>query len=132
MAKDLPPLISIDAAKIAWVTTMLVGNALRYVRHGTRAMPGGTIAVRVTHDAVVRTVSIEVEDDGPGIPHESLRGLFTTDDGRPPAALGLLLAREIAIAHGGGLDLRSDTESPRHGTTVRVTLSVGGAPWPSA
>ncbi len=44
---DVPAVVSLDAEKIAWATTVLVGNALRYVHHGSQVMPGGSIAVRV-------------------------------------------------------------------------------------
>src|SRR5262249_37571421 len=64
---NVPVRLSLDRNKIAWAITALVGNALRYVRHGSSTMPGGTIVVHATYDAVERQVAIAVQDDGPGI-----------------------------------------------------------------
>src|ERR1700743_1587658 len=50
-ASELPEEIWIDPEKIAWAVATLVGNALRYVKPGTRRMPGGAIAVRLPLDA---------------------------------------------------------------------------------
>ena len=47
---DVPATVSIDRAKIAWEVTALVGNALRYVRHGSQTMTGGTIDVHAAYD----------------------------------------------------------------------------------
>ncbi|MBM2576552.1 HAMP domain-containing protein [Jannaschia sp. Os4] len=84
----------------------LVGNALR---HGTRA------DVRV--EARDRSVSIVVEDDGPGIP-EAQREAVTRPFARLDAArtntrgnvgLGLSIVRDVARAHGGSLRLGEAT-----------------------
>jgi light-regulated signal transduction histidine kinase (bacteriophytochrome) len=120
----VPALVSIDAGKVAWATTLLVGNALRYVRHGSQVMPGGSITVRVTHDAAAAELTIEVQDDGAGIPAERLALLFTVGHNQPPAGLGLSMVREVVTAHGGRLDVHSETRSFRRGTSIRFTLPV--------
>ena len=38
-ATEKLPAVEVDAEKIAWAVTTLVGNAMRFVRHGTRRMP---------------------------------------------------------------------------------------------
>jgi signal transduction histidine kinase len=80
--------------------------------------------VHVTFSAIGPDLIIEVQDDGPGISEEKLRVLF---DGGPHAArmgLGLTLVRDVMAAHGGSLEVHSDTKTFRPGTTVRLTLSV--------
>src|SRR5580765_4188270 len=83
-AGDDIPIIQADAEKIAWAVTTLVGNALRFVKRGTRRMPGGSIVVRIAREEGV--VAITVEDDGPGIPPEKLPWLFERAPGTVHAA----------------------------------------------
>jgi signal transduction histidine kinase len=120
----LPGLVSLDADKIAWTVTVLVGNALRFVRHGSQTMPGGSIAVRVRYDVAQREMTIEVEDDGPGIAKEVQPLLFTDRPNRAPVGLGLRMVREVVMAHGGRMDVESDPSALGPGTAVRLTLPV--------
>jgi signal transduction histidine kinase len=117
----LPQFVLIDADKLMWAITTLVGNALRYVRHGSRIMPGGSIGVRASYAVDDSAVVFEVHDDGPGIPRERVKQLFT-DHARVGLALGMV--REVVVAHGGTVDVHSDTDTFRHGTTIRLTLPV--------
>src|SRR5262249_36097735 len=89
--ENVPAQLSVDRNKLAWAITALVGNALRYVRHGSRTMPGGSIGVRATFDADERLVVIAVQDDGPGIPADRLPSLLEQQDEMPGAALGLAM-----------------------------------------
>jgi signal transduction histidine kinase len=117
------PAVTADADKIAWAVTSLVGNALRYVRRGSRLRPGGTIEVAVRQDGT--TIAIIVEDDGPGIPAEMVPFLLTRPNGAQHATgLALSLVNEIALAHGGTFDIRSRTGGPDHGTRVKLSLPV--------
>jgi two-component system, sensor histidine kinase and response regulator len=120
----VPPLVRIDADKIAWAVSALVGNALRYVRHGSQSMPGGSIAVRVSYQAIRPSLVIEVQDDGPGIPAEKLRVLFENGPGQPRATLGLLIVRDFVIAHAGHLEVRRGSDAADSGTIVRITLPI--------
>lgn len=123
IADDVPSRLTLDAEKVAWAVTTLVGNALRYIRPGTRRMPGGAISVQMSHDAAANEVAISVQDDGPGIPADKVAHLFDRN-GRPQGGLALLLVRDIVVAHGGRCDVQSRTEAFDHGTTVRLTLPV--------
>ena len=123
IADDVPAQLTLDAEKVAWAVTTLVGNALRYIRPGTRRMPGGAIAVEMSHDAAANEVTISVQDDGPGIPADKVAHLFDRN-GRPQGGLALLLVRDIVVAHGGRCEVQSRTEAFDHGTTVRLTLPV--------
>ena len=118
----VPPFIRIDGDKIAWAVSALVGNALRYVRHGSQSMPGGSVAVRVGYQAIRPSVVIDVQDDGPGIPPEKLAVLFQNGPSRERAALGLLIVRDFIIAHAGQLDVHAGAEGS--GTIVRITLPI--------
>jgi signal transduction histidine kinase len=114
----------IDPEKIAWAVTMLVGNALRHVKRGTRMHPGGSIRVVVERDDQ-RNVVVSVHDDGAGMAPERVRALFERHgDAVHAPALGLSLARDIARAHGGELHVESHTDAIDHGTTVRLSLPM--------
>ncbi len=124
---DVPPIVWLDAGKIAWATTMLVGNSLRYVHSGSMMMPSGLITVHVkykTSTPAAPQLIIEVADDGTGIPADRLASLFESKRGRPPTGLGLRLVRDIIAAHSGHFDLQSEAAAVQRGTTVRMTLPV--------
>jgi signal transduction histidine kinase len=113
----------LDADKVAWIITTLIGNALRYVRHGSRVLPGGVITVRGSGDSDGSEVSISVEDDGPGIPDQVFRHLFQPPTDRPLAlGLSLKIAFDIVSAHGGRLEVDSRRDAETSGTTVRFSL----------
>lgn len=117
------PTVDVDAEKIAWAVATLVGNALRFVRHGTRRMPGGSIVVRLARDAAGATIT--VEDDGPGIPRDKVPWLFRRAPNATHAAgLGLMLIHDVVVAHGGSIDVHSETEGAERGT--RITLRLPG------
>jgi signal transduction histidine kinase len=99
--------------------TNLVENAVRF---GAEV----TIRLRVSKE----TVTIEVEDDGPGISDTRkafmLEPFVRGDDARnmDEAAgfgLGLSIARTIVLAHGGELSLN---DRQPHGLIVRIELPV--------
>jgi two-component system OmpR family sensor kinase len=122
---DVPATISIDPEKVAWAVSALAGNAMRYVRRGTRHMPGGTIAVTAGRDAARGELILVVEDDGPGIPASVLERMFRRADGAPHATgLALTVVRDIVGAHGGSMALASSTDEDDHGTTVTVRLPL--------
>jgi signal transduction histidine kinase len=119
-APDLP-LAYVDPDKIAWAVATLVGNSLRYVRHGTRRLPGGVIRVHVAFEA--GSTVITVEDDGPGIPAEKVRGLFQRRrGGTHGAGLALLLIQDVVEAHGGTVEVQSRHGERQSGTLVRLRL----------
>ncbi|HKL18921.1 MAG TPA: ATP-binding protein, partial [Halalkalibaculum sp.] len=57
------------------------------------------------------TITIEIEDNGPGIPEEMkdkiLQPFFTTKKGTEGTGLGLSISSDIIKAHGGTLDIES-------------------------
>lgn len=68
---------------------------------------------------------IAVQDNGPGIPRDSVARLFKRDGLNVlGTGLALLVISDVCAAHGGRLELTSSTQAPDHGTIVRMTLSV--------
>ncbi|MDB4969693.1 MAG: multi-sensor signal transduction histidine kinase [Myxococcales bacterium] len=97
-----------DGGRIAQVVSNLVGNALT---HGARESP-----VQLSLSAEDGSVFLSVTNRGPTIPEEFVDQLFEPfrqgpDDGdalRPRGlGLGLFIVRQIVIAHGGEVDVRS-------------------------
>ena len=82
----------------------LLDNAVRYTR------PGGQVSLAVSVEQ--NTISIAVEDTGPGFSAEALakggQAFFTSDSSRPQEGhlgLGLFFVRQTARKHGGSLQL---------------------------
>jgi signal transduction histidine kinase len=118
----LPP-VALDPDKIAWAVTTLVGNALRYVRKATRRSAGGTIRIRmdVTNGALV----VAIEDDGPGIPSEKVARLFERrTESRHAAGLSLLMVRDVVVAHGGDVEVKSCCQPMDAGTCVTLRIPL--------
>ena len=96
-----------DVEQLRRAIANLVSNAIRYTP------PNGL--VRLCASRVERGVRIEVRDSGPGIPvrqRERIFEKFARADvhGAPRGSgLGLALAREIVIAHGGEIDVEPNS-----------------------
>ena len=94
----------------------LIANALRYGSH-----------VWVAAVPMKDGIDILVDDDGPGIPahrrEDVFRPFFRLDAARSPhtggVGLGLTIARDVALSHGGDITLE---DSPQGGLRVRVHL----------
>jgi len=103
-----------DASALGHAVYALLDNALR----SATPAPETVVSVRAEEDHV----AIEVRDAGPGIPPDVLPTLAVPMAVRRAgsAGLGLAIARKMAEAHGGRLEM----ESSSRGTTVRLVL-----PW---
>lgn len=116
VAAEGPVHASCDRGRIEQVTLNLVNNALDAL--GGREDAEIKIVIERTADGV----SLEVRDNGPGIPAAARRKLFDaffTTKGRQGTGLGLYLSRTFIEAHGGSLELAS---TGSEGTTFRVML----------
>jgi signal transduction histidine kinase len=123
---DVPLTCHVDPEKIAWAITALVGNALRFVRRGTRLRPGGNVRVRVRYLHDTGRVIVEVTDDGPGIPRDRLPHLLHRSPTRFHASgLALNLVQDVVVAHGGSVEIESRTEPDQSGATVRLIIPCG-------
>jgi signal transduction histidine kinase len=114
------PRVRGDGARLRQVLGNLIDNAVKYSPEGGE--------VKVTASNVNGSVRISVRDDGPGIPREQQARIFEKfgrveipGSSKPGTGLGLFIARSIAEAHGGALDVSSG--SP--GTTFTLTLPSG-------
>ncbi len=114
-----------DADRMAQLFSNLIGNALTY---GRRDAP-----VRVSMSAVGLVVRCTVHNLGPAIPQASLPRLFDpfrrARDAKATATqglgLGLFIAQQIAIAHGGSISVES---SDAEGTLFTVLLPFEACP----
>ncbi|HEY3352135.1 MAG TPA: HAMP domain-containing sensor histidine kinase [Polyangia bacterium] len=115
-----------DATRIAQVLHNLLSNALKYSPAGCR------VGVALTR--AVDEVVIAVTDEGGGIAPEEREAIFLAFRRLPAArrraggnGLGLAIARRIALAHGGALEVDS---TPGVGSTFSLRLPVAGAAAP--
>lgn len=123
VADDVPVPLHLDGDKVAWAIASLVGTALWHVRRGTHLMPGGSIEVNVRYDPGPGHLTIDVRDDGAGIPLDKLKGLLNRGaHSHPGQALALLLVEDIAAAHGGGIEIESNRDRFDHFTNVHITI----------
>jgi NtrC-family two-component system sensor histidine kinase KinB len=113
------PEIAVDRQRISHVFNNLITNAIKY------SPDGGEIfldAARAEEDGV----EFSIADQGPGIPEEYQARIFerffrAPDQTKTGAGLGLSIAREITVAHGGRIGVKS---SPGHGSTFFVVLKA--------
>ncbi len=103
---DIPPFIA-DSVRLAQMVSNLLANAAKYTDAGGRIELSATLDERLT---------IEVQDNGIGIPAEQLDRLFTMFSQIPSAiprsegglGVGLALVKGLAELHGGTVAAHSD------------------------
>jgi signal transduction histidine kinase len=116
-----------DAARIDQLLSNLVGNAVKY------AGESSVVEVTLTPSSG-GSAHVQVHDEGPGIPADKLAMIFEPfqridDSGaKKGLGLGLSIAREIALLHGGAIWVDS---APGRGATFHVRLPTGGIVAPS-
>jgi signal transduction histidine kinase len=110
-----------DRARLRQVLGNLIENAVKYSPEGGE--------VRVSAVAANGAVRITVRDEGPGIPRDQQVRIFEKfgrvdlpGASKPGTGLGLFIARSIAEAHGGSLEVSSEVEA---GSTFTLTLPGG-------
>jgi len=110
-----------DAARMGQMLSNLISNA---VQHGDRTRP---VTVQVKGEA--DEVTVRIHNEGPPLSEEVRNTLFTPlrhaavsdqdpHSGSSGLGLGLYIAREIAVAHGGSIAVSSDDQ----GTAFCVRL----------
>ncbi len=111
------PEVLADRDRIGHVFDNLIGNALRHTGRG------GVVRLTARRDG--ESARLDVEDSGEGIAPEYLPHLFEKFyrvPGTKPGGgvgLGLAIAREIVVAHGGGIEVAA---RPGGGTVFSITL----------
>jgi two-component system phosphate regulon sensor histidine kinase PhoR len=118
--KDLPP-IKGNADYLERAVSNLIDNATKYTPDG------GTI--RVAAHANGENVTVEVTDNGIGIPRDDIPRIFErfyrVDRSRSRemggTGLGLSIVKHVAQVHGGTIEVDS---TPGRGSTFRLTLPI--------
>ena len=113
-----------DAARLRRLFRSLIANAVKY------SDSGGAIGIRSRREG--DAVKVSIRDSGIGIPAESLPHVFDRFYRADPArsrdsggsGLGLSLARWIAEAHGGTIEVES---AVGRGSTFTVTLPLASS-----
>lgn len=119
LSDDLPP-VNADGGQIQQAVIALATNAID-------AMPeGGSLVFR--SGAQHKSIAIEIEDTGVGIPAEDLSKIFepffTTKEVGKGTGLGLAVCYGIITDHAGRLSVRSNVGK---GTTFTILLPVSDA-----
>jgi signal transduction histidine kinase len=110
-----------DRSRVRQALSILLDNAVKYTPEGGE--------VRVWAHESDGQVGVTVRDTGVGIPDEELPRIFErfyrTDEARTRggAGLGLAIARQIAEAHGGTMEVRS---TPSKGSTFILQIPHNG------
>ncbi|MGE0784911.1 MAG: sensor histidine kinase [Sandaracinaceae bacterium] len=119
-----PGRADLDDGLLEHAIANLVRNAVSVSEKGQEVR----VRQRVERDASGASMTIEVEDDGPGVPAELEHAIFrpfvthapTSSPKRVGVGLGLALAREVAEAHGGELTL----VRPERGSLFRFRIPL--------
>jgi two-component system phosphate regulon sensor histidine kinase PhoR len=109
------PVIVSDGDRVLQVISNLLSNAFRWTPDGGR--------IELALDAANGAVRVDVVDSGPGIPPEHRERIFQAFISHDVngTGLGLPIARELAVALGGRIEL--DSQSGR-GSRFRLVLPV--------
>jgi signal transduction histidine kinase len=113
------PVIVTDGDRVLQIISNVLSNAFRWTPEGGR--------VEVLLSVADGTVSVVVADSGPGITAEERERIFrpfwSRDGGG--TGLGLAIARELAVALGGGIEVRGE---PGLGSRFELVLPAEGPP----
>lgn len=118
VARDIPP-VHVDGIQIGQVVFNLLVNAVQALEEC-----GGILTIRSSMQGDL--VTLEIHDDGPGVPAEVkakiFEPLFTTK--ARGIGLGLAVSRSLAEANGGTLMLADQTEA---GACFTLTMPISSA-----
>jgi signal transduction histidine kinase len=118
---DSPLPVLGDPVRLGQIFENLLSNASKFSR------PGGAVSVRA--QANQERVAVEVVDHGIGIPEELQHKIFerfyqipkVLTRPYPGVGLGLAIAKELVLRHGGSISVKS---RPGEGSTFRTELPL--------
>jgi signal transduction histidine kinase len=112
---DAAPVIVSDGDRVLQVITNLLSNAFRWTPDG------GRIELRLASSN--GRVAVDVVDTGPGVPAAQRARIFEAfvSQDADGTGLGLPIARELAVALGGGIELESAAGT---GSRFRLVLPL--------
>ena len=117
LAEPLPE-VTWDEAAVRRALLSLIDNAVKHGRERGRV----TVTAAASEPGLVR---LAVADDGPGIArreHRRIFGRFARGESAVEGTgLGLYLAEQVALAHGGRIDLETETG---RGSTFSLVLPI--------
>lgn len=108
-----------DADRITQVITNLIENAMRH-GHGLKRV----LVQNTLHPDYKGGVSLQIHDNGPGIPEEMRQRVFSRFWRSGPGAgsgLGMYIVRGIVEEHGGQIDIQ---DSEGGGAAIRIWLPI--------
>jgi signal transduction histidine kinase len=113
--------VQVDDEKIQNILMNIFSNALKYVQNG------GRVECLVKKDNL--TATIEISDNGPGIPREQRKSIFDRfkqGDGSLTrlvggTGLGLSIVKDFVELHNGRVEV---TETPGGGTTLTINIPL--------
>lgn len=100
------PNVEISRVRIDQVFANFISNAVKY-------SPSGSVITLTAKREDAKNIRFAVKDEGPGVPKELHRRVFdkffrASESGDEGAGLGLGIAREIVLAHGGNIGVESE------------------------
>jgi NtrC-family two-component system sensor histidine kinase KinB len=104
--EDHLPRVEVSRARIDQVFANFISNAVKY------SPAGSTITLAAAREGA-KSVRFSVKDEGAGVPKDLRRRIFDkffriSESGDEGAGLGLSIAREIVLAHGGNIGVESE------------------------
>lgn len=110
LQKSIPENLTIqgDERKLKRVAMNLIKNGIEVLEN--KKIEDATIHV-TAKAGTDKTISIEIRDNGPGIPDDIMRTLFEpfiTKDKQNGTGLGLAIVKQFVTDHGGTIDVSND------------------------
>ena len=107
-AKSLLIEVSVDEGCVTACDHVDLNEMLANLIDNACKWANGAVHIRATADA--KQVAVTIEDDGPGVPPESIESVFRIgerlDDSVPGSGLGLPIVRDLAQLYGGEIQLK--------------------------
>ena len=121
-------IVANESDPAVWFDAHLAGRVMRHLLENAASYSPATSRIKLTGRQSGNRLEFSVEDEGPGIDPRDLPLIFDKfyrgkrgSEVRKGSGMGLAIARAIAVAHGGSIEV---TSQPGAGACFRVWL-----PW---